>query len=49
MSAADSGIQKKIYESGSIPLIIPVEEMEDVIKIVKSLLESGLLIKGIRE
>ena len=49
MSAADAAIQKKIYGSGSTALIISNEEMEDIMKIVKSLEESGLLIKGITE
>ena len=44
MSAADATIQKKIYGSG-ITLIISNEDMEDIMKIVKSLEESGLLIK----
>ena len=48
-SASDATIQKKIYESGTTVLIISIEEMDDIIKIVKSLEESGLLIKGIRE
>ena len=41
MSAADAAIQNKTFESGT--------EMEDIIKIVKSLEESGLLIKVITE
>ena len=41
-SAANSIIQKKIYESGTIALIIWNEEMEDIMQIVKSLEESGL-------
>ena len=57
MSAADAAIQKKIYGSGcpsdlalrTTALIISNEEMEDIIKIVKSLEESGLLINGISE
>ena len=49
MSAADAAIQKKIYGSGTIALIISNEEMEDITKIVKSLEESGLLIKRISE
>ena len=47
MSVADVTIQKKIYGSGT--LIISSEEMEDIIKIVKSLEESRLLIKGVSE
>ena len=49
MSAADAAIQKKIYESGTTTLIISNEEMEDIMKIDKSLKASGLLIKGISE
>ena len=47
ISAADAAIQKKIYGSGSTASIISNEEMEDIMKIVKSFEESGLLIKGI--
>ena len=49
MSAAGATIQKRIYGSGTIALIISNEKMEDIMKIVKSLEESGLLIKGISE
>ena len=49
MSAADAAIQNKIYGSGTTALIISDEEMEDILRIVKSLEESGLLIKGISE
>ena len=49
MSAADAAIQKKIYGSGTTALIISNEEIRDIIKIVKSIEESGLLIKGISE
>ena len=49
MSAADPAILKKIYGSGTRALIISNEEMEDIMKIVKSLEKSGLLIKGIRK
>ena len=35
--------------SGTTTLIICNEEMEDIMKIVKSLEESGLLIKGVSE
>ena len=52
-SAAHPAIQKKIYGSGrslrTTALIISNEEMEDIMKIVKSLEESGLLIQGISE
>ena len=36
-----------MFGSGNIPLIISNEAMNDVMKIVKSLEESGLLIKGV--
>ena len=49
MSAADAAIQKKIYGSGTPSLIISNEEIEDIMKKVKSIEESGLLIKGISE
>ena len=35
--------------SGFITLIISNEEMDDIMKIVKSLEDSGLLIKGVSE
>ena len=40
---------KNIYESDTAALIISNEEMEDIMKIVKSLEDSGLLIKRISE
>ena len=45
--AADETVQKKIYGSGTTALIITKEEMEDIMKIVKSLQEARLLLKGI--
>ena len=47
--AADATIQKKIYGSGITALKISNEEMKGIIKIDKSLEESGLLAKGIRK
>ena len=56
MSTADAAIQKKIYRSGrpsdlalrtTTALIILHEEMEDIMKIVKSLEKSRLLLKRI--
>ena len=38
-----------MYRSGTTALINSNEEMKDVMKIFKSLEESGLLIKGISE
>ena len=49
LSATDAAIQKKIDVSGTTALIIPNKEMEDIIKLVESLEESGILIKGISE
>ena len=49
MPAADAAIQKKSYGSGATELIISNEDMEYMIKIVKSLEESGLSMKGISE
>ena len=48
-SAADAGILKKILGSGNTTLIISNNEMEDIIKIIKSLEDSGLLLKGVTE
>ena len=48
-SATDAAIHKKLFGSGFTTLIISNEEMEDIMKIVKSLEESGSLIKGISE
>ena len=49
-SAADAGIHKKILGSGNTTtLIISNDEMNDIIKIVKSLEDSGLLLKGVTE
>ena len=49
MSATDTAIEKNIYGPGTTALIISNEEMEDIMIMVKSLEESGLLIKGIIE
>ena len=51
-AAADAGIHKKILGSGhndTTTLIITNDEIEDIIKIVKSLEDSGLLLKGVTE
>ena len=37
ISATDAAIQKKIYGSGTTELIISNEEMEDIMKTVKSI------------
>ena len=46
-SATDVAIHKKMFAYEFTTLIISNEEMNDIIKIVKSLEESELLIKGI--
>ena len=47
---ADAGIHEKILGSGNTAtLIVSNNEMEDIIKIVKSLEDSGLLLKGVTE
>ena len=53
-SAADIGIHKKILGSGnnhpsSTTLIISNDEMENIMKIVKSLEDSGLVLKRVTE
>ena len=46
-SAADAGIHKKILGSRNTTLIISNDETEDIIKIIESPEDSGLLLKGI--
>ena len=48
-SAADAGIHNKILQSGNTTLIISHDEMKDIIKIVTSLENLGLLFKGVSE
>ena len=50
-SAADAGIHKIILGSGhnNTNLIISNDEMDDILKIVKSLEDSGVLLKGVSE
>ena len=49
-SAADAGIHKKILGSGNnTTLIISNKDIKDLIKIVKSLEDSNLLLKGVTE
>ena len=49
-SASDAGIHKKILGSRNMTtLIISNDEIEDIIKILKSLEDSGLLLKGVAE
>ena len=49
MSAIDGSIKKKMLVSGTTTLIISNDEMNDIIKIVKSLEDSGVLLKGVSE
>ena len=48
-SSTDTAIHKKMFGSGTSTLITLNEEMNDKMKIVKSLEESGLLVKGVWE
>ena len=49
-SVADVGMQKKTLGSGNMTtLIVSNDEIEGIIKIVKSLEDSGLLLKGVTE
>ena len=49
MSAIDGSIKKKMLGSGATTLIISNDEMDDILKIVKSLENSGVLLKGVTE
>ena len=42
-------LKKKMLGSGATTLIISNDEMDDILKIVKSLENSGVLLKGISE
>ena len=46
MSAIDGSIKKKIHGSG-VKLIIEQEDMKDIMKIIKALENSGILLKGV--
>ena len=51
-AAADAEVHKNILGSGhnnNITLIISNDEMDDILKIVKSLEDSGVLLKGVSE
>ena len=48
-SATDAALHKKMFGSGMKTLIFFNEEMNDIMKIVKSYKESGLLRIGISE
>ena len=52
MSAIDGSIQKKIHGSGAtkaagVQLIIEQEDMNDIVKFIKALENSGILLKGV--
>ena len=46
-SATDAAIHKKMFGSGKTTLIISNKKMNNIMKIIKSIEESGLLIKGV--
>ena len=46
-SATDVAIHNKLFGSGNTTLIISNEEMSDIMKIIRSLEGSDLLIKGV--
>ena len=48
-SATNAAVYEKMFRSGFKTLIIYNEVMNDIMKIVKSLEELGLLIKGVSE
>ena len=52
MSTIDGSIQKKIHGSGStkgagVKLVIEQEDMKDIMKVIKALENSGILLKGV--
>ena len=47
MFAVDGGIQKKIFGSGTTTLVISNEEINDIMKIVQTLQDSSILLKGV--
>ena len=47
MSAIDGGMQKEIHGSGATKLIIENEDMNDIMKIIEALENSGVLLKGV--
>ena len=49
MSTIDGSIKKKMFGSGTTTSIISNDEINDILKIVKSLENSGLLLKGVNE
>ena len=49
MSVIDGSIKKKMIVAGTTTLIISNDEMDDILKIVKSLEDSNVLLKGVSE
>ena len=49
MSAIDGSIKKKMLGSGTTTLIISNDEMDEILKIAKSLEDSNVLLKGVTE
>ena len=49
VSATEAAIYMKMFGSGMTTMIISNEEINNIMKIIMSLEESGLLIKGVRE
>ena len=49
MSAINGSIKKKMLGSGTTTIIISNDEMNDIIKVVKSLEDSGVILKGVSE
>ena len=49
ISASDAIIQNKIYVSGTTTLFFSNEDLHDIMKVVKSLEKSRLLMKGVSE
>ena len=49
MSAIDGSIKKKMLGAGTTTLIISNNKINDIIKIVKSLENSGVLLKSVSE
>ena len=47
MSAIDGSIQKKKIHGSGVKLIIEQEDMNDIIKIIETLENSGILLKGV--
>ena len=49
MSAIDGSIKKKMFGSGTTTLIISNDETDDILKILKSLQDSNVILKGVSE